>query len=299
MKTAIATDTNSGITRKEAEQLGIYLLPMPVIIEEQCYFEGIDMTNEQLYKAIKMEKNVSSSQPSPGDILDLWKEIFQEGYNEIVYIPMTSGLSGTCQTARILSENFKSRVKVIDNHRISVTLRESVLEAKEMADAGQNAEQIKKYLENTAYQQSIFLTVSSLKYLKKGGRLSLSAAALGTVLNIKPILSIQGGKIELFSKSRGIKNSQKKMIEALKEDISMRFLGIPKTQLRIYTAGTLERQEEITNWLNMVQNYFPDYEVRYFQLPCSIACHVGVDCMGIGAVVHKLKDSDEYVKLEV
>ena len=227
MKIAITTDSNSGITAQEAEKLGVFLLPMPVIIDEKTYLEGLNIHTEQLFAAMELERGVSSSQPAPGSILQLWNSIFEQGYDAIVYIPMTSGLSGSCQNAAMLAEDFDGRVYVVDNHRISVTQRGSVLEAKHMADAGYPPEEIKAYLEASAFQASIYLTVADLKYLQRGGRLSSSAALLGTLLNIKPILSIQGYQIDVFSKVRGLKACEKKMIEAVQNDISTRFADVP------------------------------------------------------------------------
>lgn len=285
MKTAIMTDTNSGITAGEAQQLGIYVLPMPVLIDDHCYLEGMDIQPEQLYEAMERESKISTSQPSPGSIVELWNSILEAGYEEIVHIPMTSGLSGSCHSASLLAQEFGTKVYVVDNHRISATQRESVLEAKRMADAGSSAKEIKDYLEATALQSSIYLTVASLKYLRAGGRLGPSAAMLGTLLNIKPVLSIQGGQIEAFAKVRGMKLCGIKMIKAVQNDITTRFAGIPAEKLRVATAGTLQRKEEIDHWLKAVQDAFPHMPVDYAPLPCSIASHIGPDCMGIGISV--------------
>ena len=284
MKTAIMTDTNSGITAAEAQKLGVYVLPMPVIIDDKCYLEGIDIQPEQLYEAMRQERKISTSQPSPGSITEMWTSVLEEGYDELVYIPMSSGLSGSCHSASLLADEFGERVHVVDNHRISVTQRESVLEAKQMAEAGNSAAEIKKFLEDTAFQASIYLTVASLKYLRMGGRLSQPAAMLGTILNIKPILSIQGGKIDVVDKVRGIKICEKKMIEAIQNDIAGRFANVPVHQLRVATAGTLQNTEDIDQWRKAVQAAFPNMAVDYAPLPCSIASHVGPNCMGIGVL---------------
>lgn len=287
MSIAIMTDTNSGITAEEGKQIGIYVLSMPILIDNTCYLEGKNIKPEQMYEAMRSGYQTSTSQPSPGDIVELWDSILNSGYDEIVHIPMTSGLSGSCQNAVILSREYKGKVHVVDNHRISVTQRESVLEAKRMADKGYSAVEIKEYLEETAFQSSIYLTVASLKYLQKGGRLSATSAMIGSVLNVKPVLSIQGEKIEVFSKCRGIKMCEKKMIEAIKNDIATRFPDIPENRIRIAIAGSLQNQEDITQWLTIVQNAFPNMDVYYNSLPCSIVSHVGPDCMGIGAAVIK------------
>lgn len=281
------TDTNSGITAAEAQKLGIFLLPMPVVIDDHCYLEGLDIQPEQLYEAMKLERKISTSQPSPGSIEEMWASIFEAGYDEIVHIPMSSGLSGSFQSAELLASGFGKSISVVDNHRISVTQRESVLEAKRMADAGSTAADIKEYLESTAFQASIYLTVASLKYLQMGGRLSQPAAMLGTIMNIKPILSIQGEQIDVVDKVRGIKASEKKMIAAIQKDIAERFANIPSKRLRVATAGTLQNKADIAQWRDTVQAAFPNMTVDYAPLPCSIACHVGPDCMGIGVLVRE------------
>ena len=257
------------------------MLPMPVIIDEETYLEGLNIHTEQLFTAMELERSVSSSQPAPGSILQLWNSIFERGYDAIVYIPMTSELSGSCQNAAMLAEDFDGRVYVVDNRRISVTQRGAVLEAKHMADAGYLPEEIKSYLEASAFQASIYLTVADLKYLQRGGRLSSSAALLGTLLNIKPILSIQGYQIDVFSKVRGLKACEKKMIEAVQNDISTRFADVPMEKLRIEAGGTQRNQEDRDHWQSTVQAAFPGAAVGYVTLPCSIASHVGPDCVAM------------------
>lgn len=285
MKTAVLTDTNSGLTVEEGKALGIYVLPMPVIMEDHCYYEGVDITNRQLYDALLQDRNVSSSQPSPGDVAQLWEKAFRDGYEELVHIPMSSGLSGSCHCAMQQAGEYGGRVHVVDNHRISITLKESVLEAKRLAEQGSSAAGIKEYLEKTAYDASIYVTVDSLKYLKKSGRITASAAAMANILGIKPVLSLQGEKLDLFAKVRGFKQSEKKMIEALKSDIETRFSGIPRERLRIGTAGTFETPEDAAQWNAEVQAAFPEFSVSYTPLSCSIACHVGVGAAGIGISV--------------
>lgn len=285
MKTAILTDTNSGITVEEGKAYGIYVLPMPVIIEENIYFEGLDITHSQLYQALMNGREVSSSQPSPGDVMALWDQILAEGYDELVYIPMSSGLSGSCHNAIQFASEYDSRVQVVDNHRISVTLMESVFDAKHLADQGYSAAQIKEFLEETAYQASIYISVDSLKYLKKSGRITPAAAAIANMFNIKPVLTIQGEKLDLIAKVRGTKQSEKKMIEALKADLATRFSEVSKDRLQLQTAGTFQTQEDAERWLHLVQETFPEYPVYYRPLSCSIACHVGINAAGIGVTV--------------
>lgn len=285
MKTAIVTDTNSGITVEEGKAKGIYVIAMPVVIDGKCYFEDVDITSGQLYDALKNGRDVSSSQPSPGDVMESWDALFKAGYDEIVYIPMSSGLSGSCHSAVQFAMEYDGKVHVVDNHRISVTLMESVYEAKHMADRGCPANGIKEYLERTAYHSSIYVAVNSLKYLKKSGRITASAAAVASILNIKPVLTIQGEKLDLYTKARGMKQSGKKMIEAVRNDIISRFPKIDADRIRIGTAGTFEKEEDAKWWLELIQEAFPETEVYYRPLSCSIASHVDIGSAGIGICV--------------
>lgn len=281
MKTAIATDTNSSITQEQAREAGIYLLPMPVIIDAETYLEGIDIVNSELYAAMKEHKDLSSSQPSPGQLMDLWENILKDGYDEIVYIPMSSGLSNSCHNAIQLGKDYGDKIQVVDNHRISLTQEASVLSACKLTQQGLCAAEIKDYLEARAYDASIYITVDSMEYLKKGGRVTPAAAAFATVLNLKPILTIQGDKLDMYAKARGMKQAQTKMIQAIKEDRITRFGQVSDAQLRIGTAGTFENKETAEQWRQLVQNEFPSIPVSYVDLPCSIACHVGINAAGI------------------
>ena len=286
MKTAIMTDTNSGINKKEADELGIFLLPMPVIVKDKTYLEGIDISLGEMYEIMEDGIETSTSQPSPGSLMEMWDDILEE-YDEVVHIPMTSGLSGSCENARGLARGYKGRVIVVDNHRISVPQRESVLEAKKMADMGKNGQEIAEYLEESGKDSSIYITVSDLKYLQRSGRLGSTSAFLGSLLNIKPILTIQGEKIDAFAKCRGIKLCERKMIEALENDINVRFKDVPKENIQVVGAGTLKEQHEIDEWTKAVQEAFPYSRVYYNALPCSILSHAGPGCKGLGAVVKK------------
>ena len=286
MKTAIMTDTNSGINKKEADELGIFLLPMPVIVKDKTYLEGIDISLGEMYEIMEDGIETSTSQPSPGSLMEMWDDILEE-YDEVVHIPMTSGLSGSCENARGLARGYKGRVIVVDNHRISVPQRESVLEAKKMADMGKNGQEIAEYLEESGKDSSIYITVSDLKYLQRSGRLGSTSAFLGSLLNIKPILTIQGEKIDAFAKCRGIKLCERKMIEALENDINVRFKDVPKENIQVVVAGTLKEQDEIDEWTKAVQEAFPYSRVYYNSLPCSILSHAGPGCKGLGAVVKK------------
>ncbi len=292
MKIAIATDTNSGITAIEGEKLGVFVLAMPVNLEETIHYEGIDITSEQLYDAMRQHRDVSTSQPSPGQLMELWDGILAKGYDEIVYIPMSSGLSGSCQSAALFAQDYDGRVHVVDNHRISVTQKESVISALHLVEQGYDAGQIRDFLEKHAYDASIYITVDSMEYLKKGGRVTPAAATLATVLNLKPVLTIQGDKLDAFAKVRGMKLAESKMIEAIHQDRAERFKDVPESRLLIETAGTLENGELAEHWRQQVQAEFPFARVSYANLPCSIACHVGMNSVATVIMTEEVQRAD-------
>ena len=292
MKIAIATDTNSGITAMEGEKLGVFVLAMPVNLEETIHYEGIDITSEQLYDAMRQHRDVSTSQPSPGQLMELWDGILAKGYDEIVYIPMSSGLSGSCQSAALFAQDYDGRVQVVDNHRISVTQKESVISALRLVEQGYDAGQIRDFLEKHAYDASIYITVDSMEYLKKGGRVTPAAATLATVLNLKPVLTLQGDKLDAFAKVRGMKLAESKMIEAIHQDRAERFKDVPESRLLIETAGTLENGELAEHWRQQVQAEFPFAKVSYANLPCSIACHVGMNSVAAVIMTEEVQRAD-------
>ena len=292
MKIAIATDTNSGITASEGEKLGVFVLAMPVNLEETIHYEGIDITSEQLYDAMRQHRDVSTSQPSPGQLMELWDGILAKGYDGIVYIPMSSGLSGSCQSAALFAQDYDGRVQVVDNHRISVTQKESVISALRLVEQGYDAGQIREFLEKHAYDASIYITVDSMEYLKKGGRVTPAAATLATVLNLKPVLTIQGDKLDAFAKVRGMKLAESKMIEAIHQDRAERFKDVPESRLLIETAGTLENGELAEHWRQQVQAEFPFAKVSYANLPCSIACHLGMNSVATVIMTEEVQRAD-------
>ena len=292
MKIAIATDTNSGITAMEGEKLGVFVLAMPVNLEETIHYEGIDITSEQLYDAMRQHRDVSTSQPSPGQLMELWDGILAKGYDEIVYIPMSSGLSGSCQSAALFAQDYDGRVQVVDNHRISVTQKESVISALRLVEQGYDAGQIRDFLEKHAYDASIYITVDSMEYLKKGGRVTPAAATLATVLNLKPVLTIQGDKLDAFAKVRGMKLAESKMIEAIHQDRAERFKDVPESRLLIETAGTLENGELAEHWRQQMQAEFPFAKVSYANLPCSIACHLGMNSVAAVIMTEEVQRAD-------
>ena len=277
MRTAIVTDSNSGITQAEAQKMNVFVLPMPVIIEGQAYYEGIDLLPDQFFRALTERQAVSTSQPSPGDVTALWDKVLAE-YEELVYIPMSSGLSGSHETAAGFAREFNGRVHVVDNHRISVTMRQSVLEALQMTKDGKTGAEIKAYLEKDGLESSIYIAVNTLEYLKKGGRVTAAGAAIGTVLNIKPVLQIQGGKLDAYKKVRGMKAAIKAIIDGLKEDETVRFKG-QKLLIRAAYSGDDSVGEM---WQAELQKAFPDYKIEKDPLPLSIACHTGADALGVG-----------------
>lgn len=283
MKTAIMTDTNSGITKNIAEKLGIYVIHMPVIIEETTFYENDTITEEEFFHALSTGKYITTSQPSPGDVIDLWDQILADGYDELVYIPMSSGLSNSCAAAIGYSQDYEGKVEVIDNHRISVTMYESVLHARELSLKGASAKEIKSALESDAYNSSIYITVNTLEYLKKGGRITPAAALVGTVLSIKPILTIQGEKLDSYAKARGsMRKAEEKMILAIQSDLENRFSHLDRSKLHIGAAGaglTTAQQEE---WLTLLRNNFPENDVFYNPLSASISVHTGPGAVGIG-----------------
>lgn len=281
-KIAIITDSNSGITQKEAQQLGITVLAMPFYIDEQLFLEDITLTQEEFYKRLAEDANISTSQPSPADVMETWEKLLEE-YDEIVHIPMSSGLSNSCQTAFVLAREFHDRVQVVDNQRISVTQRQSVLDAMELAKAGKDAVQIKEILEKEAGESSIYITLETLKYLKKGGRITPAAVALGTVLNLKPVLQIQGDKLDAFSKARGKKQAKRTMLQAMKADLEGRFKEYVDRDLICLQAAYTGNEEEAMEWKKELENQFPRMPVYMAPLSLSVACHIGQGALAVAA----------------
>lgn len=283
MRTAIVTDTNSGITKEIAKEWGIYVIHMPIIINDETFYEGDTISEEDFFTALSSDKQISTSQPSPGDVMDLWDQILDTGYDELVYIPMSSGLSNSCAAATGYAQDYEGKVQVVDNHRISVTMYESVLQARDMAREGASAKEIKDFLEEDAYNSSIYLAVNTLEYLKKGGRVTPAAALLGTVLSIKPILTIQGEKLDSYAKSRGsMKKAQEKMIKAIQSDLEKRFANKDMSKLHIGAAGAGLSKTEQEEWVALLKNRFPDYDIFYSPLSASVSVHTGPGAVGIG-----------------
>lgn len=277
-RVAIVTDSNSGITQKRGKELGIYVLPMPFFIDEKIYYEDITLTQEEFYKRLGADSDISTSQPSPASVMELWEEVLKD-YDELVCIPMSSGLSSTCSTAMSIADEYKGRVQVVDNQRISVTQEQSVYDAMHLRDQGMSAARIKEILELEKMQASIYITVDTLKYLKKGGRVTPAAAAIGTVLNLKPVLQIQGEKLDAFAKARGWKSAKKTMLGAIEKDLSERFAGV-KDQMVLGMAYTCTK-EEASLWKQEIMDRFPGYDIIEGPLSLSVACHIGPGAMAV------------------
>ena len=275
-KIAIVTDSNSGITQKEAEGLGIRVLPMPFYINDELFYEDITLTQEEFYQRLAEDADISTSQPSPADVMELWEELLQE-HESVIHIPMSSGLSSSCETALMLAKEFDGRVYVVDNQRISVTQRQSVMDAIYMKEKGMSAEGIVNVLMREKLEASIYITVDTLKYMKKGGRVTPAAAAIGTVLNLKPVLQIQGEKLDAFAKVRGWKAAKKTMLDAMEKDIRERFAGKEVHLEAAYTCSDEEAQE----WKQEILERFPGYEIEMDRLSLSVACHIGAGSMAV------------------
>ena len=280
-KIAVVTDSNSGITPEEAATLGVSVLPMPFFIDGELYFEGSTLSQEEFYRRQAEDADITTSQPTPGNVLDLWDSLL-ETHDELVYIPMSSGLSGSCATAEALAEDYDGRVHVIDNQRISATQRQSVLDALAMAGDGLNGGEIAEVLLREKLEASIYITVDTLKYLKKGGRITPAVAALGTMLGIKPVLQIQGDKLDTFAMAHGLKMAKARMLAGVEHDLETRFAG--KKGVMVAAAYTCSR-EEADAWSDEIRERFGDRYCGYIApLALSIACHTGPGAFAVGCV---------------
>ncbi len=279
-KIAVITDSNSGITQQQAEELGIFVLPMPFMIDGEEYFEGINLSVEEFFEKLKSDREISTSQPTPESVLSLWDRLLNEGYDEIVHIPMSSGLSSSCQTAIVLADDYDGKVQVVNNQRISVTQRQSVLDAIHLAEAGKSAAEIREILEKEKLEASIYIMLDTLTYLKRGGRITPAAAALGNLLRLKPVLQIQGEKLDAFAKARTVKQGKSIMIEAMKKDIHDRFHDNENGDIAINVAHTenLDAAMELKKELEQV---FPGTDIYVDHLSLSVSCHIGPGSLAI------------------
>ena len=278
-KIAIMTDSNSGITQKQAAEMGIYVLPMPFMINNETYFEDITLTQNEFYERLASGAEVVTSQPSPDSVMKLWDELLED-HDEIVHIPMSSGLSGSCQSALMLAADYDGRVQVVNNQRISVTQRQSALDALQLAQKGMDAAGIKQFLEADKYNSSIYIMLDTLYYLKKGGRITPAAAALGTILRLKPVLQIQGEKLDAFAKARTVSQGKSIMINAIRNDMEKRFGGALKDNIWLQIAYTYDLDAAM-QLRDEVAAQFPDFDIHVDPLSLSVACHIGPGSLAV------------------
>lgn len=277
-KIAIVTDSNSGITQEEARKEGIFVVPMPFLIDEQEYFEDITLNQKQFYEKLAGNGTVSTSQPSIESLTKMWDEVLEK-YEELIYIPMSSGLSGSCQTAIMLAEDYEGKVLVVDNHRISVTQRRAAEDAYTMAQAGKNSQEIYHALMETKLEASIYIMVDTLKYLRKGGRLTPAVAALGSLLRIKPVLQIQGEKLDTFAKARTTKQGVSIMLDAMEKDVEQRFGGdLEQMYIDVAHTENLQGAEELKR---EIQKRYSKLDVRINPLSLSVSCHIGPGALAV------------------
>lgn len=288
MKTAVITDSNSGITQNEAKELGIYVAPMPVLIDGELFYEDLTLSQEQFYETLKSDASVSTSQPNPLDVGEIWAKALEDN-DAVIYIPMSSGLSETCHTLQHYAETeeqFKGKVYVVDNQRISITQRQSVMDSLKMAKEGKSADEIYKYLMDTKMQSSIYIMVDTLKYLKKGGRLTPAVAAIGTLLKIKPVLQIQGQKLDQYAKVRKLVDAKTTMINAIKKDFETRFKDLVAAGKMTLCVAHTENLEEAKKFKEELQNEFPNVEFTFVNpLSLSVSCHIGPGALAVACVV--------------
>ena len=283
---AIVTDSNSGITQKEGKELGISVIPMPFYINDELYFEDITLTQEEFYQKLDEDADIKTSQPAPGDVLDLWEKLLED-HDEIVHIAMSSGLSSSCATAAMLADDYDGKVQVVDNQRISVTQRQSVADAMKLAEEGKSAKEIKDILEADKLDSGIFIMVDTLKYLKKGGRVTSAGAAIGTVLGIKPVLQIHGEKLDAFAKTRGVKQAKKKMIAAVRKELEERFPDGDFAKHAYLQSADTKDKEAALKWKEELMAEFPEMEFHQDPLSLSVACHIGAGALAV-AWTHKI-----------
>jgi len=281
-KTAIAADSNSGISESRAKKLGVHILPMTFFINDQQYYEGIDLTQAEFYQKISDSKTtVATSQPSPQELSDFWRKLLRD-YDEVVYIPMSSGLSSSCTTASMIAKDFGGRVHVVNNQRISVTQYQSVADASAMAKAGISGRRIKAKLEADKLESSIYIMVNNLSYLKRGGRITTAGALIANVMNLKPVLQIQGEKLDAYAKCRGIKAAKAKMLEAMHDDFEGRFKEyVDNGEMSLMYSYSDMPEDEVERWRKEIEASFPKFKLRAEPLSLSIGCHIGPGSLAI------------------
>lgn len=283
MSIGIVTDSHSGIQQDEAAKMGIMVLPMPFYYENECFYEGVSLTREAFFEKLDSDKKVSTSQPSPEEVMNIWREALKK-FDQILYMPLTSGLSGAYNTARMLAEDeeFEGKVFVVDHGRISTPLRRTIMDTLELIEEGHSAERMKEIIEDQRDKMAIYIAVESLEYLKKGGRVTAATAAIGTVLHIKPILKLDTGLLEAFKKTRGMKKARRDMLEAIKHDLETTFREYYENgQIHLLMASSAD-EETTQGWPEEIQEFFPGMEVLSDNLSLGISCHTGPGALGVG-----------------
>ena len=278
-KVAILTDSNSGITQEEAEQAGIYVFPTPVYINDEVFYEGVDLTTDQFFARQAEGAEIKTSMPVVGDVIDKWESLLEE-YDEVVYIPLSSGLSSSCETAIMLAEDYDGKVQVVNNQRISVTMKLSVYDAKKLADAGKSATEIKEILEAMKFESTIYIMVDTLEYLKKGGRITPAAAAIGSLLKIKPVLQIRGEKLDSFAKARTVKQAKQIMMDAIAKDMD-EVLHDPTGENTIIAMAHTQNEEEIAKFKAEVEERFPGHDIFVDPLSLVVSSHIGPGALAV------------------
>lgn len=285
-KIGILTDSHSSLTPAEAERLGVHVLPMPFTISGTDYLEGVNLTREEFFAHQRAGEQISTSQPSPAAVLSMWDELLEE-YETLLYMPISSGLSGSCQTATGLADDepYQGRVFVVDNGRIATPLHCSILDALELIDKGLTAAECKEALEKARDELTIYIAVQTLEYLKKGGRISAATAAVGTLLNIKPILQLTTGKLEGYKKARGMIKAKEIMLESIRSDLAIRFADAQsRGDVHLMAAGSAS-PEETAKWIAQIEAAFPGMPVLYDDLSLGVSCHTGEGALGVGLSV--------------
>ena len=285
-KIAVVTDSNSGITQRQAAEYGVYVLPMPFMIDDETFYEDINLDQKGFYEKLEGGADVVTSQPAPDSVLTLWEKLLKD-YDEIVHIPMSSGLSGSCQSAVMLARDFDGKVQVVNNQRISVTQRQSVLDAKLLAEKGESAARIKEILEQDKFNSSIYIMLDTLYYLKKGGRITPAAAAIGTILKLKPVLQIQGEKLDAFAKARTTNQGKQIMINAIRNDMETRFGGARADNIWLQVAYTKD-DKAAEQFAEELKERFGEFDMVCNPLSLSVACHIGPGALAV-ACCKKLK----------
>ncbi len=279
----VVTDSHGGISVEEAKNLGVKVLPMPFYFGDECYYEGVSITRNEFFERLEAGENVSTSQPSPEAVMDIWRESLKE-YETILYMPISSGLSGSCDTAIMLSkeDEFDGKVFVVDNGRVSTPMHRSILDALELIEEGYDVKQIKEILEASRDKMAIYVGVETLEHLKKGGRVTPATAALGTLLNIKPVLKFDVGVLETYKKCRGMKKARREMLEAMKQEFETRFREYyDKNEIYLLAASSAD-EETTKGWIEEIQEFFPGMEVLCDDLSMGLCCHIGEGGLGIG-----------------